>query len=182
MQWRAINYLEATAVICSILYTVLITQGYIICWLFGLLSASLYLYICWQKRIYAEMLLQAFYVITAFYGYARWGDGLSENIKQLPLNLHAGIIASGLALVLVSGYLLKRYTNAAKPLVDSFTTVFSVFATLLQINLFPENWLYFIVIDAVSVYLYVNRKLYLTAGLFVVYTLLAINGYFAWMN
>jgi nicotinamide mononucleotide transporter len=173
--------LEVLAVICSLLYTVLITEGIIWCWLFALLSAGLYLIICAQKRIYAEMVLQAFYLTMAIYGYQHWGAGLAEKLEPLPLIFHAGIITSGLALVLVSGYLLKRYTPAAKPLVDSFTTVFSVFATLLQINLFPENWLYFIVIDAVSVYLYLSRKLYLTALLFLIYTALAINGYLAWI-
>ncbi len=180
MSGRLLLILEALAVLCSIAYTVLITEGIIWCWLFALLSAALYLVICGQKRIYAEMLLQGFYLATAVYGYQHWGRGLEETMRQLPLNFHAGIVSSGLALVLVSGFLLKRYTNAAKPLIDSFTTVFSVFATLLQINLFPENWLYFIVIDAASVYLYLSRKLYLTALLFLVYTALAINGYFSW--
>jgi nicotinamide mononucleotide transporter len=50
-----------------------------------------------------------------------------------------------------------------------------------MVSLFPENWLYWIVIDAVSVYLYLQRGLKLTALLFVVYTLLAINGYLTWI-
>jgi nicotinamide mononucleotide transporter len=64
--------------------------------------------------------------------------------------------------------------------VDTFTTVFSVIATIMMVMAVTENWYYWIVIDAVSIFLYASRRMYLTALLFVVYTLLAINGAMQW--
>jgi nicotinamide mononucleotide transporter len=87
----------------------------------------------------------------------------------------------GILLSLTAGYGLKKYSDAALPWLDSFTTVFSIIATALMVSLFPENWLYWIAIDAVSVYLYLKRGLKITALLFVFYTLLAINGYLTWI-
>ena len=172
--------LEIMAVVFSLLYTLLYTYGYIICFLFAFLSAIFYLYICFKKQIYAESALQLFYVLTALYGYSHWNDTNGLISASLPVSYHLGIIVAGTALVAVSGFLLRRMTNAERPLVDSFTTVFSVFATLLMINLIPENWWYWVVIDAISIWLYFQRGLYLTAGLFFVYTLLAVNGLVQW--
>lgn len=179
---NTIRVLEVIAVVCSLLYTILIKEGIIWCWLFSLFASLIYLFICFKKRIYAESILQLFYVFTTVYGYLNWGEGLRQNLPTLAWQYHAAIAVSGIAMVIVSGLLLKRMSDAATPFVDSFTTIFSIFATLLMINLFPSNWIYWIIIDAVSVYLYFSRKLYLTSLLFLLYTIISVDGYLAWSS
>ena len=78
------------------------------------------------------------------------------------------------------GFYLSIYSTAKMPIIDSFTTVFSVIATYMVTKKVLENWLYWIVIDIVSVYLYFSRDLQLTSLLFVIYTIVAIFGYFSW--
>lgn len=180
MNGKGLKWLEGIAVIFGLAYTILITYSYVWCWIAAIISSLMFLYICFAKRIYAESLLQVFYVFTAIYGWMHWSDTSGEIASSLPWSIHGMIILSGAALVIISGALLKKMTDAASPYIDSFTTVFSVFATLLMINLIPDNWWYFIVIDAVSIYLYYKRKLYFAAALFVLYTLLAINGLLEW--
>lgn len=177
-----LRWLEAAGVLSGIAYTLLLTYGIIWCWIFALCGAFIYLYLCFEKRLYAESMLQLFYVFTAIYGWLHWGETGGEIRGTLSWDFHAMIILSGGSLVLLSGYLLKRMTDAATPYIDAFTTVFSIFGTLLMINLFPENWYYWIVIDAVSVWLYLHRGLYLTAGLFFIYVLMAVNGALEWMS
>lgn len=180
MRLSAIRLLEITGVLTGLAYTLLLTYSSVWAWGFAIISSSLYLYICFRKKLYAESVLQLFYIYTAIYGWMHWNDSGGIIAATLPWNIHGMIILAGSALVVISGFLLRRMTDAATPYVDSFTTVFSIFATILMINLIPDNWWYWIVIDAVSVYLYINRKLYLTAGLFALYTLLAINGLLEW--
>ena len=43
-----------------------------------------------------------------------------------------------------------------------------------------ENWLYWIVINSVSIFLYIDRDLNQTAMMFSVYLLLSVLGYVAW--
>ena len=74
------------------------------------------------------------------------------------------------------GYFLKSQTGAALPYVDSFTTVFSLAATYMVTRKVLENWLYWFVIDAVSVGLYTSRGLYLTALLFTAYLVMIVIG------
>jgi nicotinamide mononucleotide transporter len=103
-----------------------------------------------------------------------------KKIKQLPVLKHLiNILLSSIATI-ITGYLLSKYTQAALPYVDAFTTIFSLYATWMVTEKFLENWLYWIVIDIVSFFLYTSRELYLTGLLYIVFTLLAIFGYLKW--
>ena len=75
---------------------------------------------------------------------------------------------------------MQRFTSAAWPFLDAFTTWASVLTTFLVIWKILENWLYWLVIDSISIYLYLDRGLYLTALLFAVYLVIAIFGYLHW--
>ena len=176
-----LKQLEWFAVLCSITYTILLTYQIIWCWLFAFLASIAFIYLCYLKKIYAEFVLQVFYLLMALYGYFQWDVSLFQDSKSLGWELNIGVISLGVLLSLASGYSLKKYSDAELPWLDSFTTVFSIIATALMVSLLPENWLYWIVIDIVSIYLYMKRGLKLTALLFVVYTFLAINGYLTWI-
>ena len=75
---------------------------------------------------------------------------------------------------------MANYTSADFAYLDTFTTVFAVFATYMLTKKVLENWLYWIVIDTVSIYIYINKGFYLTAILFVIYTILAYIAYRQW--
>lgn len=179
---KKLPVLETIAVLSSLLYTVLITYDIIWCWLFSFIGVVLYLVLCYRKRLYAESFLQLFYLATTIYGFLNWGDGLSSSPTELPWEWHLGFIGAGALLFFTAGKLLRHFSDAASPYLDTFTTVFGILATLLMILLYPSNWLYWIVIDAVSVYLYYRRGLFLTSGLFALYTVLSVNGYWQWLH
>ena len=75
---------------------------------------------------------------------------------------------------------MSENTDAAWPYVDSFTTWASVFTTVMVARKILENWLYWFAIDAISVPLYLERELYLTAALFIAYLLIVIIGFLSW--
>lgn len=119
----------------------------------------------------------------AFYGYYHWNKKeQSLQISEWSIGKHLFILVIGTILTFLMGFYFATYTNAKMPIVDSFTTVFSLFATYLIAKKILGNWLYWIVIDAVSVYLYFSRDLHLTSLLFMAYTIIAIFGYFSWMK
>ena len=110
--------------------------------------------------------------------------GCKDLYKKKDFNQAIGclIILIGAILTFFMGFYFTTYTDSQMPIVDSFTTVFSVISTYMVTKKVLGNWLYWIVIDAVSVYLYYSRDLHLTSLLFVVYTIIAIFGYFAWIK
>jgi nicotinamide mononucleotide transporter len=71
-------------------------------------------------------------------------------------------------------------TDAAFPYFDSFTTVAAIVTTYMVARKVLENWLYWFVIDSISVYLYLARGLTLTALLFVLYLVLIVIGWRRW--
>ena len=83
-------------------------------------------------------------------------------------------------LTFLLGYYLTIHTSAASPLIDSFTTIFSIIGTFMVAKKILENWIYWIIIDIVSIQLYIGRELYLTGLLFLIYSVIAIYGYFTW--
>jgi nicotinamide mononucleotide transporter len=85
-----------------------------------------------------------------------------------------GIIAG------ILGWLMARYSPASFPYLDALTTVFAVFATYLVAKKVLENWLYWIAIDALSIYLYLEKDLTPTALLFMLYVIIASYGYVKW--
>ena len=177
------SIIESAAVFFSILYVILAVKESIWCWAAAAISVSLYIYICYTAQLYTETGLQVFYLLMAFYGYHQWNKNNSTlKVKQWTTIKHLLILVLGALLTFLMGFYFTIYTNAAMPLVDSFTTVFSVFATYMITKKILGNWLYWIVIDAVSVYLYFSRDLHLTSLLFIVYTVIAIFGYFSWLK
>jgi nicotinamide mononucleotide transporter len=174
---------ECVAVFFSILYVILAAKESIWCWGAGAISVSLYIYICFFAQLYPETGLQVFYLFMAFYGYYNWTKKEeSLQISEWSIGKHLFILVIGAILTFLMGFYFATYTNAKMPIVDSFTTVFSVFATYMVAKKILGNWLYWIVIDAVSIYLYFSRDLHLTSLLFMVYTIIAIFGYFSWMK
>lgn len=168
--------IEILSTVFSLVYTIAYIQGQSWCFLFGGLGALGFVLLCWVKRIYAESALQFFYVLFAIYGYLSAQDEwliLHHSLEQsLPF------VLAGAAGTVLLGLIMKRFSDAASPFLDAFTTIYSLVATWLMVSFIHENWLYWIIINAVSSILYYRRKLYFGALLFVIYFFLAIYGYF----
>ena len=176
------SVIESVAVLFSILYVLLVAKENIWCWAAALISVSLYIYICFFAQLYPETGLQVFYFIMAIIGYYMWNKENKEEIKEWSEIKHLLIILLGAIFTFLMGFYFSTYTDSQMPIIDSFTTVFSIIATYMVVKKVLGNWLYWIVIDAVSVYLYFNRDLHLTSFLFIAYTIIAIFGYFSWMK
>ena len=175
--------IETIAVLFSIIYVILAAKNNIWCWLFGGISVILYIYICFIAELFAETALQIFYLFMTVYGYYNWAKkNKKTKIKQWHPTKHLLCILLGSFLMFLMGFLLTIYTSSKLPLVDSFTTVFSIIATYMVAKRILENWLYWIVINIASIYLYFNRNLELTSLLFATYTIIAIFGYFHWLK
>ena len=174
---------EGTAVILAVLYLLLAVRQNILCWLCWIISSCLYLYVMYEAGLYMESMLQIFYIIMGFYGWSQWnrsGDQGSFQVNRWsPLN-HLIAMAVILMLTFASGQVLELYTEAAMPFIDALTTWGAVVTTYMVAKKLLENWIYWFVIDSISIYLFVSRELYFTAFLFLVYLFIIVIGYQSW--
>jgi nicotinamide mononucleotide transporter len=181
---RAMSPWEAAAVVLLIAYLVLAIRQNLWCWAAAFAGTCIYLVLMYQARLYMESVLQVFYLVMAVYGWYQWRHGPGPD-NELPITTwaprqHVLAITTILALAFVTGTVFDRYSDAALPYLDSFTTWGAIVATWMVARKILENWIYWFVIDSVSIYLYVNRELHLTALLFVLYLVLIVFGYLAW--
>ena len=176
------SFVEWLAVVTSILYVLLVARNNILCWIFALISSALYIYICFAYQLYLESGLQSFYFVMGIVGWVSWQKSNEDGSKIVIWNIkkHLINILISSAITILLGFIFSKYTDQASPYVDAFTTVFSLAATYLVIKRILENWIYWILIDVLSIYLYASRELYLTSILYFVFTLLAIYGFVSW--
>jgi nicotinamide mononucleotide transporter len=179
--WRATSYWEALAVALAIAYLVLVIRESIGCWAAGIASSAIYLVLLADAALYQESALQLFYIGVAIYGWRRWGGpATARRIHRWGLAQHAvGLAAVGGA-TLASGALLARYTDVALPYVDALISWGSILATWMVARKLIENWWYWMVIDALSVFVYLQRGLWLTAALYAGYLVLIVVGLRTW--
>jgi len=185
---QSMSMLEVTAVAFALAYVLLAVKENVLCWLFAFLSTAIYTALFWNVSLLMESALNVYYMAMAVYGWYQWTRGGSNGddqphalaVQTMSLHQHALVIAAIVVFSLASGYLLTEHSTAARPYVDSFTTWASVVTTYLVARKFLQNWLYWIVIDTVSIFLYIDRGLNLTALLFVAYVVIATAGYFKW--
>ena len=178
------NWLEITAVIFAILYLILAVKQNILCWIAGIISSVLYFFIMQKAELYMEAYLQVFYVVMGIYGWSQWSASNASNpsfiVNTWSKYQHMIAISIILALSLLSGFLLERYTDAALPFLDALVSWGAVVATYMVAKKLLENWIYWFVIDATSIFLFIERGLWLSAVLFVTYLVIIFFGYQSW--
>jgi nicotinamide mononucleotide transporter len=180
---RALSVAEVVAVVLAVTYLLLVIYQKILCWAAAFGSVLIYLVIFFDARLYMESVLQIFYAAMAVYGWYQWRYGGDTHqglrIATWRPRTHAVVIVAILCLTALFGSALSA-TDAAFPYLDSFTTVAAVVATYMVTRKILENWIYWFVIDALSVFLYASRDLYLTAGLYILYLAMIVIGFRRW--
>ncbi len=178
------NPWEVAGVVLAIAYLLLAVRQSLWCWYAAFGSALIYLFIFADARLYMESGLQVFYMAMAVYGWHQWRyggrQGTGRRVSLWHRSAHGVTLVCVIASTLISGWLLARYTQAEFPYLDSFTTWASLVATWMVARKLLENWAYWFVIDAVNMYLYASRELYLTALLFAAYLVIVVFGFVAW--
>lgn len=183
--WIAEHWLEILGVIFSLLYLSFSIKQNILLWPMGILSAILYMVVFYQSKFYADMGLNAYYFFISIYGWQLWKKRAGDGEEALPVSrirLNQGLI---LALITVAafagiGLLLDRFTDSPVPYWDAFTTALSFTATWMLARKIIEHWILWVIVDTVSMALYLHRGLYPTLVLFGIYTVMAVIGFIQW--
>lgn len=177
--------LEILSVAFALAYLVLAIRQSLWCWPAALISVVLATLVFFDARLYMESALQIFYFAMAIYGWQQWRQGKQDEgpvrIHWWHARRHVIVISAIVAVSALFGWLLG-FTNAALPFVDSFTTVAAVVTTYMVARKVMENWIYWLVIDSILVWLYLERGLNWYAALYAFYLVLIVIGFRAWLK
>jgi len=176
----ATSPVEALAVFLSLVYVVLAVPRSRWCWVAGGVGSLIYIWLFARARLPMQSLLQVWYVGVAVFGFLRWPREGTMRVSLLPWRGHVAGIAVSLLLAAAIARYLAAETQAAWPHLDASTMLLSFFATWLTARGKLENWLYWIVIDAIQAWLSAAQELVFTACLFLVYLVIASVGFIEW--
>jgi nicotinamide mononucleotide transporter len=183
-QIQSSTWLEGTAVIFGLLSVWYSKQEHIWVYPTGIISVLIYIYITFQYKLYADMGINGYYFIMSVYGWYHWLDTGDQKNEQIPITKNSkkenliALVIMAVAFVIIRFGL--DFTDSDVPSWDSFTTASAITGMWLMARKKIENWLFWIITDIVAVPLYMYKGLPLTSFQFLVFTILAVWGYFSW--
>ena len=187
ISWFSGNYVEVLGVVTSLVYLYFSVRQIIWLWPFGIISSALFILIFFNSKFYADMGLQVYYLGVSIYGWIYWSRGaVDQNEKStLPVcrisrQLAMVLSVTGIVIMLGIVYVLKNFTDSDVPWGDGFTTAGSIVATWMLARKVLEHWLVWVVVDSVAAGLYFYKGLYPPFLLYVIFTIIAVVGYFQW--
>ena len=152
------------------------------CFPIGIINVIISCFLFYESRLYADSLQQLVYIPLLIVGWLNWNKNVDaefivERIKKNGAALYFSLfILTGVVL----GFILKNYSNASFPWIDSMATSASFLAQYLIAKKKIENWIIWIIVNVVYIFVYLQKDLSLYAILYCVYLFLAIQGYYQW--
>jgi nicotinamide mononucleotide transporter len=201
--WITEHWLEIFGAAAGIIYVFLEIRQNIWLWPVGIITSAVYIIVFFTSKFYADMSLQVYYVVISFYGFYVWRFGTKataatphnssaiagDTPKSVPLEVSRTprtliIRLAAIYLLLHAGmwYVLANFTDSPVAFWDSFTTALSVVATWMLARKYIEHWILWVIVNIVSLILYLYKGLYPTSILFLVYTVMAMVGYREWLG
>jgi nicotinamide mononucleotide transporter len=175
--------LEIIGFILTIAGVILATNQTIFTWVISVFSPVIYIVVFYNSKLYADALLQIFFILLSAYGFFNWKNKQLVS-KSAVKNWLPRDIFKGSAFVLLSTILfyffLRSYTNSDVPLADAFLTSLSLIATYFAAKKIIQNWWIWILADVLYTVLFLYKELYITSLLYFILVVLAINGLLQW--
>jgi nicotinamide mononucleotide transporter len=154
------------------------------CWAFAVVSALLYLVVFARAGLVMQAALQVFYVGMSVYGWRSWRGSASKAplaVSRWSVRQHVLAWAAIAVFALVNGWVIMRGAATSwVPYLDAAIAWGSVLTTWMVARKVLENWLYWVVLDLAAAVLAAWQGLAATALLFLLYTALALRGYWQW--
>ena len=177
--------IEILAVVATLASVWLSVRRNILTWPTGIVAVSAYFVVFLRARLYADMGLQVLFFVQCAYGWWAWRR--SEQRAEPPIRALSArgriMVATGVAAAAwIVGALLNRYTDASAPYWDASASVLSITANQMLARRLLENWVLWIVADALYVGIFVWKELYLSAGLYALFLGMVVAGLRRWTH
>lgn len=180
----ALDWLDIFTTVLGLLYIWLEYRAHIALWVVGIIMPALDIYLYYRHGLYGDAGMAAYYTVAGIYGYVAWKWGRGEKqklpITHMPARLYLPVIVCFLVAWAATYYVLVTWTNSTVPVLDSFTNALSFVGLWALSRKYIEQWLFWIVVDVVCTVLYVQKGIPFKAGLYGLYVVIAVMGWFKW--
>jgi nicotinamide mononucleotide transporter len=152
-------------------------------WWCGIIGCAIFAWVFYEVKLYADVTLQGFFIVTSVVGWYRWLHGNAGTALPVRFSKPAHLVLwAAMALAAAAGYgwLLHTFTDAYAPFLDSILLVFSILGQFLMMERRVENWWSWLLVNTIAVPLYASRGLYVTSVLYGAYWVNAIVALVRW--
>lgn len=188
------HWLDIITTILGLIYIWLEYKASIALWIVGIIMPALDVYLYWSHGLYGDAGMAVYYTLAAVYGYIAWkwyghkhknAKSNNEGKHELPIThiRTRHILPATAAFFIAWGltyWVLVTFTNSTVPLLDAFTNALSFIGLWALAKKYIEQWLFWIVVDAVCAYLYIDKDIPFKASLYALYVVIAVMGYYKW--
>ncbi len=182
-----LDYIEWTAVFLNLIFLVLLIKENKWCWIFGIIASAISIYLFIQFKLYSEAVLYFFYVLIGVYGWYVWtaNEKKKENNTEFEVSTwswakHIPLVLGGIVLSVGLGLFFKTQTDAERTYVDSTTTIFSFIASYMEAHKIFSAWIFWILINGVSIWLYYDRGLMVYSFQMIIFFIVSLFGFRDW--
>ena len=178
--------LDIFTTVLGLIYIWLEYRAHVALWVIGIIMPALDIILYWQHGLYGDAGMACYYTLAALYGLYVWKFRKTKNLKQelpishMPKRLYLPATVGFFVAWGVVYYILITWTNSTVPVLDSFTNALSFVGLWALARKYLEQWLFWIVVDVVCCVLYIQKGIPFKAGLYGLYVLIAIAGYYKW--
>ena len=178
--------LDIFTTVLGLIYIWLEYRAHVALWVIGIIMPALDIILYWQHGLYGDAGMACYYTLAALYGLYVWKFRKSKNLKQelpishMPRRQYLPAMVGFFVAWGVVYYILITWTNSTVPVLDSFTNALSFVGLWALARKYLEQWLFWIVVDVVCCVLYIQKGIPFKAGLYGLYVLIAIAGYYKW--
>ena len=180
------HWLDILTTVPGLIYTGLESRASIALWVVGIIMPALDVWLYWSHGLYGDAGMAVYYTLAAVYGFYIWKFKKTRRLKQslpiihLPRRKYLPVLLFFLLAWGATYFILVEWTNSTVPLLDSFTNALSFVGLWALARKYLEQWLFWIVVDAVCCFLYIQKGIPFKAGLYGLYVFIAIAGYYKW--
>jgi nicotinamide mononucleotide transporter len=186
MDFLSTYWLDILTTVLGLIYIWLEYRASIALWFVGIIMPALDVWLYWSHGLYGDAGMAVYYTLAAVYGFYIWKFKKTRKLKQsLPI-IHLPrrqYLPATLFFLFAWGatyYILVNWTNSTVPLLDSFTNALSFVGMWALARKYLEQWFFWIVVDVVCCFLYIQKGIPFKAGLYGLYVVIAIAGYYKW--
>ena len=182
----SLDWLDITTTILGLIYIWLEYRAHIALWVVGIVMPALDVVLYWQHGLYGDAGMAVYYTLAAVYGLCIWKfkktkkEHLDLPIIHIPGRQYLPVTVFFFLAWAATYYILITWTNSTVPLLDSFTNALSFVGLWALARKYLEQWFFWIVVDAVCTVLYIQKGIPFKAGLYGLYVVIAVMGYFKW--
>ena len=186
MDFISLYWLDILTTILGLIYIWLEYRAHIALWVVGIVMPALDVYLYYSHGLYGDAGMAVYYTLAAVYGLCIWKFKKTKKLKRelpiiyMPMKKYLPVTVFFLVAWAVTYYILVTWTNSTVPLLDSFTNALSFVGLWALARKYIEQWFFWIVVDAVCTVLYVQKGIPFKAGLYGLYVVIAVMGYFKW--